>query len=162
NPLMRIWGDLLLGFTWIWLAGSIYWGWLRFAPLWHLPIEAIGLPIVLLGLCLGKGKVGGYFYLGSLVGTALTDLYFYLLDLIPYWRQLMQASPDMIRPIAQSALGQIQTPWGIGWAWAIIGCLLLLGYWPLQFQRLHSWAFSGAILSTIIVDGLFLMGASLS
>ncbi|NET36207.1 MAG: DUF3120 domain-containing protein, partial [Cyanothece sp. SIO1E1] len=41
NPLMRIWGDLLLGFTWIWLAGSIYWGWLRFAPLWHLPIEAI-------------------------------------------------------------------------------------------------------------------------
>jgi hypothetical protein len=43
----EIWGDLLIGFGWIWLTGSIYWGWFRWEPVAHLPIEALGLPIAL-------------------------------------------------------------------------------------------------------------------
>ena len=46
----RVWGELLTGFTWTWLSGSLYWGWLRAEPLWHLPIEALALPLALWGL----------------------------------------------------------------------------------------------------------------
>jgi hypothetical protein len=46
RPRTRIWGDLLYGFTLTWLAGSFYWGWLRWEPLWHMPVEALGIPMV--------------------------------------------------------------------------------------------------------------------
>ena len=31
----RVWGELVTGFSWTWLSGSLYWGWLRTEPLWH-------------------------------------------------------------------------------------------------------------------------------
>jgi hypothetical protein len=95
----KIWGDLLFGFSWSWLAGSIYWGWLRWEPLIHIPIESIGLPFALWCLWRGIGKIGNYFYLGSLLGTAITDLYFYITDLVPYWRQLMVTEPGLATPL---------------------------------------------------------------
>ncbi len=160
RPGMRVWGDLLLGFSWCWLAGSIYWGWLRAEPLLHLPIEAIGLPFALWGLWRGRGAVGNLFYLGSLFGTALTDVYFYLTDLIPYWRQIMDVDPALITPILQEATAQVQTPWGISWA-AVLGCTLgLVGCGALTRGRLPWWAFSGAVLSTILVDSLFWLAAT--
>jgi hypothetical protein len=158
----QIWGDLLLGFSWSWLAGSIYWGWLRWEPLIHLPVEAIGLPFALWGLWRGWGKVGNLFYLGSLFGTALTDVYFYLTDLIPHWRQVMQVDPALATPIFQSAIAQVQTPWGISWAVVLIGTLLVVGLWSLGKGQLQWWAFSGAVLSTILVDSLFWVAASLA
>lgn len=103
RPATQLWGDLLLGFSWSWLAGSIYWGWLRWEPLIHLPVEAIGLPFALWCLWRGWGIVGNLFYLGSLLGTAVTDLYFYIVDLIPHWRQLMQVAPSEASPILQTA-----------------------------------------------------------
>ena len=90
RPATYLWGDLLLGFSWSWLAGAIYWGWLRWEPLWHLPVESIGLPFACWCLVKNWGKVGSWFYLGSLLGTVLTDVYFYLVDLMPYWRQIMR------------------------------------------------------------------------
>jgi Protein of unknown function (DUF3120) len=156
----QLWGDLLLGFAGCWLAGSIYWGWFRWEPILHLPIEAIGLPFAI--WCLGKswGKVGGYFYLGSLLGTAITDLYFYLTGLMPYWRQVMHAEPELAMPIFQSAIGQIETPWGIGCALVLIVVLLTVGLLSLRDRTLHWRAFSGAVLSTLLVDGLFWLAAS--
>nr|WP_242058503.1 DUF3120 domain-containing protein [Microcoleus sp. FACHB-SPT15] len=158
----KIWGDLLLGFSWSWLAGSIYWGWLRWEPLIHLPVEAIGLPFAVWGLWRGWGMVGNLFYLGSLFGTALTDVYFYLTDLIPHWRQVMQVDPALATPIFQSAIAQVQTPWGISWAVVLIGTLLVVGLWSLGKGQLQWWAFSGAVLSTILVDSLFWVAASLA
>lgn len=155
-----LWGDLLLGFSLSWLAGSIYWGWLRWEPLLHLPVEAIALPFALVCIKRDWGKVGNFFYLGSLLGTVLTDVYFYIVDLIPYWRQLMQVEPALASPILQTALVQVQTPWGQGWA-LILGTLLLTcGILPLRHQQLHWWAFGGAVLSTILVDGLFWIAAA--
>lgn len=156
----RLWGDLLWGFTWSWLAGSIYWGWLRWEPFWHLPIEAIGLPIAVWCLWQRWGKIGNLFYLGSLFGTIITDLYFYVVDLIPHWRQLMQVNPALALPIFQQALTQMHTPWGISWATALAGLLLVAGLIPLRSQHSHWWAFAGAVLSTILVDGLFWLVAS--
>ncbi len=155
-----LWGDLLLGFSWSWLAGSIYWGWLRWEPLLHLPVEAIGVPFAIVCLRLGWGKIGNFFYLGSLLGTVLTDVYFYLVDLIPHWRQIMQVEPALVSPILQSALAQVQTPWGQGWALMLAIVLLMVGIFPLRYKQLHWWAFSGAVLSTILVDSLFWLAAA--
>lgn len=162
RPHLSVWGDLLTGFSWTWLAGSIYWGWLRWEPFIHLPIEAIGLPFAIFGLLKGQGKIGHWFYLGSLFGTAMTDIYFYLTHLIPYWRQLMQVEPNLAQNILHNALLQVQTPWGTGCAVGLIGVLLTVGIVPLRSSQLHWWAFSGAVLSTILVDGLFWLGASIA
>jgi Protein of unknown function (DUF3120) len=151
----EIWGDLLLGFTGSWLAGSIYWGWLRWEPFLHLPVESIGVPLAIWCLMRSWGKVGSYFYLGSLFGTAVTDLYFYLTGLIGYWRELMKVEPELAMPIFQSAIVQISNPWGIGCAVVLIITLLGVGLIHLRFKDLHWWAFSGAVLSTLLVDGLF-------
>ena len=159
HPTHSRWGDLLIGFTWTWLAGSAYWGWLRWEPLLHLPVEAIGLPFAIWGVAGNKGKIGNFFYFGSLFGTVVTDVYFYIVDLIPYWRQLMQVDSNAVQPIFQSALAQIQTPWGAGWAIALALLLLTIGILPLFSRQLHWWAFSGAVLSTILVDSLFWLAA---
>ncbi|MCU0525979.1 MAG: DUF3120 domain-containing protein [Elainella sp. Prado103] len=154
-----IWGDLLMGFSWTWLAGSLYWGWLRWEPLIHLPVEAIGLPFACWGLWRGKHQIGNWFYLGSLLGTAVTDLYFYLVGLIPHWRQLM-IEPSLATTILRSAVEQVQTPWGINCAIGLIVLLLGVGCLPLRLPQLHWWAFGGAVLSTLLVDGLFWLGAA--
>lgn len=179
RPQRQHWGDLLIGFSWSWLAGSIYWGWLRTEPYLHLPVEAIGLPFCLGCLwytknSLGKTKevslegspksgflsIGLWFYLGSLLGTALTDIYFYVNQLIPYWRTVMEGQPTAAAPILHQALAQINNP--LGWisALVILTWLLILGIYPLQQATLPRYAFSGAILSTILVDGLFWLVAS--
>lgn len=155
----RWWGDILLGFSWSWLAGSIYWGWFRWQPLIHLPIEAIGVPFALVCLWRGWGRVGNYFYLGSLLGTIITDVYFYLTGLIPYWRELMEVEPALASPILKSALAQMQTPWGFSWAIILVNLLLGISFYALQKPQLHWWAFGGAVLSTLVVDSLFWIAA---
>jgi hypothetical protein len=162
QPKTHIWGDVLLGFTWTWLAGSLYWGWFRWEPYLHLPIESIGLPLAIWGIFRNQGKAGHFFYLGSLLGTAITDIYFYLVDLIPYWRTLMQVPEELARPIFHSAIAQIQTPWGIGWVLVLVILLLTFSLLPLRSSKLHWWIFSGAVLSTLLVDGLFWLAASLA
>jgi Protein of unknown function (DUF3120) len=160
RPQSQIWGDLLLGFSWSWLAGAIYWGWFRWDPAIHLPIESIGIPIVIWGLSRGFGKIGSLFYLGSLFGTAITDLYFYQVGLVDYWRQLMQVDPTLVTPILQQAIAQVRTPWGTAWAIVLVNLLLGVGIIPLGTKQLHWYAFSGAVLTTIVVDSLFLWVAS--
>ena len=161
RPQSHLWGDIILGFSWSWLAGSIYWGWLRSHPLIHIPVEAIGLPFALWCVWKGWGKIGNFFYLGSLLGTAITDLYFYLANVIPYWRKLMMVDvdPSLAAPILKSALAEVQTPWGVSWAIVLVNILLAVSLWSLQKTELHWWAFAGAVLSTILVDSLFLLAA---
>ena len=162
QPSRRLWGDLVIGFSWTWLAGAIYWGWFRWEPLIHLPIESIGLPIVLLLMRYGKANIGNYFYLGSLFGTAITDIYFYCTDLIPYWRKLMASQPAEVPDILHSALLQMGTYQGVGFAIVLLSLLVMLGTIPLRTQSVRWWAFSGAVLSTILVDSLFFIAAILA
>jgi hypothetical protein len=160
RPQSQIWGDLLLGFSWSWLAGAIYWGWFRWEPAIHLPIESIGVPFAVWALWRGVGKIGSLFYLGSLLGTAITDLYFYQVSLIDYWKQLMQVEPALAMPILQQAIVQVWTPWGTAWAVVLVNLLLGVGIIPLGTKQWHWYAFSGAVLTTIAVDSLFLWVAS--
>ena len=162
RPQTHLWGDLLFGFSWTWFTGSIYWGWLRWEPIWHLPIEALGLPFALWCLTKNWGKVGNWFYLGSLFGTVLTDIYFYLVDLMPYWRQIMRISPEGASQILQNALTQVQNPWGQGWAVILAVILAVVGTGSLLNKESHWYAFGGAVLSTILVYSLFLLAAALA
>ena len=155
----NLWGDLLLGFTWSWFTGSVYWGWLREEPFLHLPVEAMFVPLALWSLRQNREMVGNCFYLGSLLGTAVTDGYFYITGLIPYWRKLMVVEPQMALEIFQSALTQVLTSWGITWMIVLVGILLICGLRPLQSKKLYWWAFGAAVLSTIVVDSLFLFAA---
>jgi hypothetical protein len=155
----KVWGDLVIGFSWSWLAGSIYWGWFRTEPFWHLPIEAIALPVVLYGLYKNWSPIGGLFYLGSLLGTAVTDSYFYLTDLIPYWRQLMSSPPESAGSILHNALISLENLWAISWAVVLVNILIAIGLGAYSKQQSHWSAFSGAVLSTIMVDALFWVAA---
>jgi Protein of unknown function (DUF3120) len=163
RPASRVWGDLLLGFSLCWLAGSLYWGWLRWEPVWHLPVEALGLPLVLWAWFKNWNRIGLYFYGGSLLGTAITDIYFYIVDIIPHWRRLMQVEPSLAFTVLQDALTQMYTPWGLAWTAILVSSLLVAGLLPFSVPEvrqghpsgLHWWAFSGALLSTLFVDGLF-------
>lgn len=155
----QLWGDLVIGFSWTWLAGAIYWGWFRWNPYIHLPIEALGLPIVLVLLRYDKAKIGNYFYIGSLLGTAITDLYFYCVGLIPYWKALMVNPPEQAGTILHSALLRMETYQGVGCAIVLLSLLIMLGTIPLRSHHPRWWAFSGAVLSTILVDSLFFVAA---
>lgn len=151
-----LWGDLIVGFTWSWLAGSIYWGWWRWAPILHIPIEALAVPLTIWSLQRGWGKVGNWFYLGSLLGTAVTDAYFWLTGVTGAWRDVVSLSdPTMATPILQAALVRVQTPWGMGCGAVLAGMLLAIGWHARQREELHWQAFSGAVLFTLLVDGLF-------
>ena len=77
-------GALLVGFSGSWLAGSLFWGWCRLHPLWHLPIEAFALPLALAGLG-GRWRWAGAFYLAALLGTAATDAVMALTGLMDLW-----------------------------------------------------------------------------
>jgi hypothetical protein len=162
RPQTYYWGDLLLGFSWSWLAGTIYWGWLRWEPLWHLPVESIGLPFVLWCIWRNWGQVGSWFYLGSLLGTVLTDVYFYIVDLLPFWRQIMTVDGSGAAKILKNALIQVETPWGETWAIAMAVFLISVGIVSLSNKQTHFYAFGGAVLSTILVDSLFLLAAVVS
>ncbi|MGD1898329.1 MAG: DUF3120 domain-containing protein [Phormidesmis sp.] len=158
----ELWGDLVIGFSWTWMAGAIYWGWFRWDPYVHLPIESLGLPMVLVLMWYGKAKIGNYFYLGSLLGTAITDLYFYCVGLIPYWRALMISPPSEAGSILHSALLRMETYQGVGCAIVLLSLLVMLGTIPLRSADAKWWAFSGAVLSTILVDSLFFAAAILA
>lgn len=155
------WGDLILGFSWSWLAGSLYWGWLRSEPLWHLPIEAIGLPFALFALWRGYLLVGHCFYLGSLLGTAVTDFYFYALDLLPDWRRIMQADLQGSILILHQAGERVQTLEGLVWGLVFVVALVAAGIAGLRANQFHWSVFSGAVLGTLLVDALFGLSAFL-
>lgn len=167
EPLSRRWGSLLYGFTLTWWTGSLYWGWLRTDPLWHLPIEALVLPIAFWGLRRGFAKIGNFFALGSLLGTALTDLYIHSVKLLPEWRQVMQTeSIQDLSPVLSSALTKMSSLWGMAWGLETGLVLTVVGAWSLwrgqmgsQSFRLPWLVFSGAVWSTLVVDGLFVWGS---
>ncbi|MGF1575406.1 MAG: DUF3120 domain-containing protein [Cyanophyceae cyanobacterium] len=164
EPRQRAWGSLLYGFTLTWLAGSLYWGWLRADPLWHIPVEALGLPLAWWSLRQPNSptRLGTFFYLGSLFGTVVTDLYIHSVGLLSEWRLVMAAPVfDSMGWVLGSALSKMQSPLGILWAWEACLLLFVAGVFSLRRQSTCWKVFGGAVLSTLVVDGLFWWGSSL-
>lgn len=153
----QTWGSLIWGFSLTWLCGSLYWGWLRWEPAYHVPVEALALPWALWAVRQNSHRIGGWFYIGSLLGTTITDLYFYIAHLFPHWQALMQveANPSLAQPILKNALTLVETPWGMTWACILAAFLLTMGNNAMRSPQLGYWAFAGAVLGTIFVDLLF-------
>jgi hypothetical protein len=163
RPGGKVWGDLIIGFAWIWLTGSIYWGWFRWEPVVHLPVEALGLPIAIACLRYNWGRVGSYFFLGSLLGTAVTDLYINWMHLFPNWRQLMWVDPDFAQIVLRATTNSLETDIAACRAIVLVLFLMVATIISLVTSRqLAWWAFGGAVFSTLIVDGLFFLTAALA
>ena len=73
--------SLLLGVSGSWLGGCLFWGWLSPFPILHIPVEAVALPLALIGLGT-NWKIGSSFYISSLFGTAVTDITIFLIGIM--------------------------------------------------------------------------------
>ncbi|MFN9545940.1 MAG: DUF3120 domain-containing protein [Cyanobacteriota bacterium] len=153
-------GVLLVGFAGSWLGGSLFWGWCREHPVLHLPIEAFALPLALGGLRT-RWRLGAWFYLASLLGTALTDGLIALTGLMPFWPSVVQAAPTAAAPLLQQAARTLLHP-------VPLLALALSGAWIVQLARqlqagdAARQVAAATLASTLLVDGLFLGAALLA
>ena len=85
--------SLLLGVSGSWLGGCLFWGWLSPFPILHIPVEAVVLPLALIGLGT-NWKIASSFYISSLFGTAVTDLTIFLTGIMDQWRQVITADSE--------------------------------------------------------------------
>ena len=82
--------SLLLGVSGSWLGGCMFWGWLSPFPILHIPVEAVVLPLALIGLGT-NWKIGSSFYISSLFGTAVTDITILLIGIMDQWKEVITA-----------------------------------------------------------------------
>ena len=85
--------SLLLGVSGSWLGGCLFWGWLSPFPILHIPVEAVVLPLALIGLGT-NWKIGSSFYISSLFGTAITDITIFLIGIMDQWRNVITADSE--------------------------------------------------------------------
>jgi len=158
--------SLLLGVSGSWLGGCLFWGWLSPFPILHIPVEAVALPLALIGLGT-KLKIGSSFYISSLFGTAVTDITIFLIGIMDQWRQVITADSEnapMILQKTSESLIQIKS------LSIIIFVALIL--WFISKEILDSATIntnsgkallvSGYVIqTTLIVDGIFIVLAIL-
>ena len=158
-------GSLIVGFSGSWLAGSLFWGWMRAHPLLHLPIEAFALPLALTGLT-SRWRLAAGFYLASLIGTSCTDLTMALTGVMPFWPEVVNAPlGDASGFLHAAALHLTQPSRALILASAVVLILIMV-------KRLRTLALdakdgsdtmlvaASVLMTTLWVDGLFL-GAAL-
>ena len=85
--------SLLFGVSGSWLGGCLFWGWLSPYPILHIPVEAVVLPLALIGLGT-NWRIGSSFYLSSLFGTAVTDITIFLIGIMDQWKLVITASSE--------------------------------------------------------------------
>ena len=93
--------SLLFGVSGSWLGGCLFWGWLSPFPILHIPVEAVVLPLALIGIGT-NWKIGSSFYISSLFGTAVTDITIFLIGIMDQWRQVITADPVTAPVILQN------------------------------------------------------------
>ena len=153
-------GAMLVGFAGSWLGGSLFWGWCRVHPLWHLPIEGFALPLALGGLG-SRWRLAGAFYLASLLGTAATDGVMALTGVIHLWPQVVEAPLSEAGVLLQQAGEEVLQPMALaliglsGTAILAVCCWL----WP---QGLAGRVAAATLATTLVVDGIFLAAALLA
>lgn len=160
SPRLRDAGSLLVGFAGSWLGGSLFWGWCRLHPIWHLPIEAFALPLALAGLS-GRWRLGCALYLASLLGTAATDAAIAATGVMPLWPQALAADPLAAGPLLQDAAQRVLEPRSLLVVGAAAGLLLQTCRWLWPQGRAARVA-SAALATTLAIDGLFMAAALLA
>ena len=160
RPAWRDLGALLVGFCGSWLGGSLFWGWLRLHPVWHLPVEAFALPLAIAGLQ-GRWRLAGSFYLASLLGTAATDGVMAATGVMNLWPQVLEAPLGQASLLLQEAALQVFHPLPL--AGILLAAALLLETSRRLWRGGESGRIAAACLTTtLVVDGLFLAAALLA
>ncbi|WP_320663460.1 DUF3120 domain-containing protein [Prochlorococcus sp. MIT 1223] len=155
-------GSLLIGVSGSWFGGCLFWGWLRAYPVWHLPVEAIALPIALVGLNT-RWRMGSGFYLASLLGTAITDFMIVCTGVMKSWPNVVNANfKNASKLLGQTAHDLLHFDKIILLLLAS-ALILYIAYLMDKRSMLGSdfektWIVSSsALVTTLWVDGLFLI-----
>ena len=157
-------GALIVGFSGCWLAGCLYWGWLRAFPVFHLPIEAFALPLALTGLK-GRWRISSVFYLSSFVGTSFTDLMMVITGVMDFWPQVTSAPIQEASILLQVAASYLLRP--LPCFEIVTGAISILFISKIISKKSRdspllkeNWSIASIVLNTtLIVDGLFLITA---
>ena len=154
-------GSLLLGVSGSWLGGCLFWGWLSAYPILHIPVEAVALPLALVGLGT-KWKIGSSFYISSLFGTAITDLTIFLTGIMDQWKEVITADSSTAPLILQKTSENL-----IQFNSLFIIFLVALALWFISKEIYNSAIVNSSngkallvssyvIQTTLIVDGIFI------
>ena len=158
--------SLLLGVSGSWLGGCLFWGWLSPYPILHIPVEAVVLPVALIGLGT-NWKIGSSFYISSLFGTAVTDITIFLIGIMDQWRQVITADSETAPLILQKTsenLVQIKSLSIIVFVALILWFISKEIFDSATINTTNGKALlvsSYVIQTTLIVDGIFIFLAIL-
>ncbi len=158
--------SLLLGVSGSWLGGCLFWGWLSPFPILHIPVEAVVLPLALIGLGT-NWKIGSSFYISSLFGTAVTDISIFLIGIMDQWREVITADSENAPLILQKTsenLIQIKSLSIIFFTALILWLISKEIFDSATINTTHGKALlvsSYVIQTTLIVDGIFIFLAIL-
>ena len=153
-------GSLLVGVSWSWLGGCLFWGWLRAHPVWHLPVESIALPIAI-SLLKTRWEIGASFYLASLLGTAFTDVMIVLTGVMKSWPEVVEAPFSEASKMLTSTAGELFSPFSLIAILLAAVLIIYIANWMNQQSKIQpssyeAWLISSAALTTTLwVDGLF-------
>ena len=158
--------SLLLGVAGSWLGGCLFWGWLSSFPILHIPVEAVVLPLALIGLGT-NWKIGSSFYLSSLFGTAVTDVTIFMIGIMDQWKEVITADSETAPMILQKTSENLIQIKSLS---IIIFVALIL--WFISKEIFDSATInttngkallvsSYVIQTTLIVDGIFIVLAIL-
>ncbi len=142
----------------------MFWGWLRAHPLFHLPVEAIALPLAFVGLDT-RWRIGAGFYLSCLLGTAFTDLMMVFTGVMNQWPAVVNAPLNEASEILNETAEQLLRPQPIFLLLLAAGFIALLARLMKARTNLRSpsgstWLVASAALTTTLwIDGLFLIMA---
>ncbi len=154
-------GSLLLGVSGSWLGGCLFWGWLSAYPILHIPVEAVALPLALVGLGT-KWKIGSSFYISSLFGTAITDMTIFFTGIMDQWKEVITADSDNAPLILQKTSENLIQLKSLS-----IIIIVALALWIISKEIFNSAIPSSSngkallvssyvIQTTLIVDGIFI------
>jgi len=158
--------SLLLGVSGSWLGGCLFWGWLSPFPILHIPVEAVVLPLALVGLGT-NWKIGSSIYISSLFGTAVTDITIFLIGIMDQWRQVIAADSDTAPQLLQKTsenLIQIKSLSIIVFVAIILWFISKEIFDSATINTTNGKALlvsSYVIQTTLIVDGIFIVLAIL-
>ena len=151
-----------MGVSGSWLGGCLFWGWLSAYPILHIPVEAVVIPLAMVGIGT-KWKIGSSFYLSSLFGTAITDVTIFMTGIMDQWREVITADSESAPLILQKTSENLIQFKSLS---IIISMGLLL--WFIS-KEVYNSAFinsttgkallvsSYVIQTTLIVDGIFII-----
>ena len=155
-------GSLLFGVAGSWLGGSLFWGWLSAHPILHIPVEAVALPLAIVGLGT-KWKIGSSFYLASLFGTAITDLTIFFTGLMDQWMNVINADDEIAPLILQKTSENLLNIKPLSIIFLVGFALWLCSKKIAEFSSINTsngrslLVASYVLQTTLIVDGIFIL-----